>query len=115
MSVVQDDKHAPADAHTPLQIVRCCNLPLMPAVRVLRTLRVRPVRFTCACTVLLFDERRWHRNSNRVMPGYAGLSDGRHTHRNTHTLSYILSALLSASFFTVLFSLTSHSLPSWHR
>jgi len=113
MSVVQGI-NTRLQMHTPLQIVRCCNLPLMLAVRVLRhtpgasgSLHLRMYR-------TLGDDDTGTRTFALF---YAGRSDGRHTHRNTHTLSYILSSPLSplsASSRSCCYALTL-SLPSWHR
>jgi len=107
MSVVQGI-NTRLQMHTPLQIVRCCNLPLMPAVRVVRT-QTGCVRFASPVHVPSASVEKDDGTGTRTFAlFYAGWSDDRHTHRNTHTLSYILSTPLSASFFTVL--LRSHTL-----
>jgi len=108
------DKHAPADAHTPPN----CSL-LRPAADVGRpgcpdTSRVRPVRFACACTVLLLREETMAQELEPLhsfMPG--GRTAGTHIVIRTHSVTS--SQLPSLCFFLHGLVTLSLSLPSWHR
>jgi len=107
MSVVQGI-NTRLQMHTPLQIVRCCNLPLMPAVRVVRTQTgcvrfASPAHVPCSSVETMAQELE---PLHSFMPG--GRTVGTHIVIRTHSVTSSQLPSLSASFFTVL--LRSHSL-----
>jgi len=114
MSVVQGI-NTRLQMHTPLQIVRCCNLPLMPAVRVVRTQTgcvrfASPAHVPCSSVETMAQELE---PLHSFMPG--GRTTGTHIVIRTHSVTSSqlpsLSLLLSSrSCYALTFSL-----PSWHR
>jgi len=112
MSVVQGI-NTRLQMHTPLQIVRCCNLPLMPAVRVLRTQTgcvrfASPAHVPCSSVETMAQELE---PLHSFMPG--GRTVGTHIVIRTHSVTS--SQLPSLCFFLHGLVTLSLSLPSWHR